>query len=936
MPAFSYAQVARGPSDAPSQAAVKDVKEVPLDQLQSTKSNSKAESQVQSNKSSTGRSRAEEKESNKAAKDETASPSKLDEAPDKENLPLTNARRNQHKSSSSGAASPNSAEFATAVKENAITPLTAESLETSAVLEKDSNTSENNKTKDLDDDWEKVSIPSSAAAEKELRAAPPPVVNIWQQRMEQEAKKRELAGTKSSTAASSATTAKPTEANKRKGHDREASNMSRSANKPHDASNHAIRATSYGETKGSQPLVGDTTSWPTPETAIVEERKKSIQNDKVDARPAAKNKTWVQMPFVPTAKFETQLPPSHSKRGGRTARNPREGSGRGGHYNNSDRNDHAGAMGPPPPKQAGEHDRGRKNDANPGGRASSLPAGNQRNASRESQMTNIRKPSAPVAKEPSVPAQAPTAPPFVPSVDANDAVNSGEPSRSSSSQQVTPAAESNDVAETTAATSATEAVGEVSEQLPAQEAPIRQPGANDRKSGTSNYRSGEYHRSGNTRDREYTREKSDAREKVQSWRDREYSGEGPNRRDTRAERGRGTYRGRGNFNSYQGNHPYTAPLPQNGFDAPKNSGEPRSRQTSQPYPSTHPNQNRNTNRAQSIPVTMMYPPQNFYGNVPVMQQNMSLQTDMQAYGMQPQMGMQQGIMSAMPYNDSLSSYAIMSLVATQLQYYFSIDNLCKDLFLRKNMDSQGWVSLNVIAGFKRIKQLTEDNQPTKVLRDVLPSLPEVEYFRSQDGEEHIRRRLNWQDFVLPMQERLPHAQHDGPVLPSDYSQHYQQLPQHSGEAMPFVPNQIRPMPPFNPMLAGPSSPPAYGAFSPSEGTGGNDRGPTYGSRFESRRESATSPVSQELHQRMPMGTYQNGTGPPVNGHHRTVSRSFTEENIFADEEIEKVHVFKRTHGHTGDAESASLPPVEKVLSNESQRSAELRGGKQQGRISSDQ
>ncbi|CCE86627.1 Piso0_005127 [Millerozyma farinosa CBS 7064] len=39
----------------------------------------------------------------------------------------------------------------------------------------------------------------------------------------------------------------------------------------------------------------------------------------------------------------------------------------------------------------------------------------------------------------------------------------------------------------------------------------------------------------------------------------------------------------------------------------------------------------------------------------------------------------------------------------QVDYYFSLENLIKDIFLRKNMDEQGWVPLNLILNFKRVK-----------------------------------------------------------------------------------------------------------------------------------------------------------------------------------------------------------------------------------------
>lgn len=39
----------------------------------------------------------------------------------------------------------------------------------------------------------------------------------------------------------------------------------------------------------------------------------------------------------------------------------------------------------------------------------------------------------------------------------------------------------------------------------------------------------------------------------------------------------------------------------------------------------------------------------------------------------------------------------------QIDYYFSLDNLIRDVFLRKNMDEEGWVPLRLILEFKRVK-----------------------------------------------------------------------------------------------------------------------------------------------------------------------------------------------------------------------------------------
>lgn len=76
----------------------------------------------------------------------------------------------------------------------------------------------------------------------------------------------------------------------------------------------------------------------------------------------------------------------------------------------------------------------------------------------------------------------------------------------------------------------------------------------------------------------------------------------------------------------------------------------------------------------------------------------------------------------------------------QIEYYFSNENLCKDVYLRQNMDEQGWVSISLIAGFNRVRQLTNSTQ--YILDTVrLSTLVEVQ------GEK-IRRRNDWMNWLL--------------------------------------------------------------------------------------------------------------------------------------------------------------------------------------------
>jgi len=40
------------------------------------------------------------------------------------------------------------------------------------------------------------------------------------------------------------------------------------------------------------------------------------------------------------------------------------------------------------------------------------------------------------------------------------------------------------------------------------------------------------------------------------------------------------------------------------------------------------------------------------------------------------------------------------------EYYFSVENLKSDTFLRHSMDVHGWVPVEVVCGFKRVRQLS--------------------------------------------------------------------------------------------------------------------------------------------------------------------------------------------------------------------------------------
>ncbi|KAF2211520.1 hypothetical protein CERZMDRAFT_98405 [Cercospora zeae-maydis SCOH1-5] len=116
-------------------------------------------------------------------------------------------------------------------------------------------------------------------------------------------------------------------------------------------------------------------------------------------------------------------------------------------------------------------------------------------------------------------------------------------------------------------------------------------------------------------------------------------------------------------------------------------------------------------------------------------------------------------MSAIPYAQVAEQQYLFEMVSTQLEYYFSIDNLLKDMYLRKNMDSQGFVFLDVISNFNRIKQLSAD---PNLLKAACLRSETIEIKTGDDGKDRLRRQDGWEQFVMPMDQREPAAQTDGP------------------------------------------------------------------------------------------------------------------------------------------------------------------------------
>ena len=235
------------------------------------------------------------------------------------------------------------------------------------------------------------------------------------------------------------------------------------------------------------------------------------------------------------------------------------------------------------------------------------------------------------------------------------------------------------------------------------------------------------------------------------------------------------------------------------------------------------------------------------------------------------------------------------------------------------MDGQGYVLLSVIANFKRIKTLTQDAMTVDSLRYVCQQVKSVEFLSSFDGDDRLRRREGWRDFVLPVEERFETARNEGPVHnPESFSR---STPQE--ETVPLDPSfsygQLR-SPPLNVASNNgpfqPTSPQSYLSAAP------EDQQIIGGPGLHHLDESSTDAASRShvpAYSHVLPATIRSP--PPhaatplnniINGHHRYGSRTDIEENVFPDEQIPHVNI--RMQPHTLSGAAPSFPGIARLAS----------------------
>jgi len=100
----------------------------------------------------------------------------------------------------------------------------------------------------------------------------------------------------------------------------------------------------------------------------------------------------------------------------------------------------------------------------------------------------------------------------------------------------------------------------------------------------------------------------------------------------------------------------------------------------------------------------------------------------------------------------------------QIEYYFSVENLCKDIYMRQQMDKEGYVNLSTLLKFKRTKSLInvaqdvdkksgsstkyDDKWSTDLIVDSLNNSEAVEV-KKNDNEIKLRKKYDWKNWLNP-------------------------------------------------------------------------------------------------------------------------------------------------------------------------------------------
>lgn len=93
---------------------------------------------------------------------------------------------------------------------------------------------------------------------------------------------------------------------------------------------------------------------------------------------------------------------------------------------------------------------------------------------------------------------------------------------------------------------------------------------------------------------------------------------------------------------------------------------------------------------------------------------------------------------------------LIDQLRSQIEFYFSDENMERDFYLRRQMTSEGYVALTVLIGFARVRSIAApiDNSDYGILAMLLEALMFSATLELDPSGGKARRRRGWQRFVL--------------------------------------------------------------------------------------------------------------------------------------------------------------------------------------------
>ncbi|EHA57993.1 hypothetical protein MGG_05706 [Pyricularia oryzae 70-15] len=297
-------------------------------------------------------------------------------------------------------------------------------------------------------------------------------------------------------------------------------------------------------------------------------------------------------------------------------------------------------------------------------------------------------------------------------------------------------------------------------------------------------------------------------------------------REGRSERGRGGYRGRGGGAGHNGaGHHQQGNFGPNGQrymgGANGMGSQPFNPASNQFQYSGHGNGRKFPSRAQTGPAhngQRAHNGANMAGRMP----SLPVTTSNQEYSMQAY----PPVYPAPHYGDEL----IVQGLKAQIEFYLSLDNLAGDLYLRQRMDSQGFVRLTTIAGFRRVESLSPRFD---FIQAACAQSQEIDYVTGDDGTERVRSRHDMTPYILEYSRRAEEGKSNGPasVIYHNIDRHTHPIPYGNG-----YPHHMYTSSPTN-----------------------------YHTEFPNA--SANSAVDPHAYSMYPVNGSQYGHGPVMNGHY---------------------------------------------------------------------